>query len=494
MKNIIKSILLLGFIFFTSCTRDLEVLNENEPDFLKVYSDAADVKNLAGNLYNTFYFQNEYTLKMLFAVAADNFSSSVSWLVGVQDVSWEPRKAWNNTPGYRFESSTSYPFNEMYKVINTSSLIIKSLDNGVEIGKDGADNDLVRAFARFNMGISYGMLALSFDKAFIVDEKSTLTNASLGDAKTYKEVASQAIIYLDEAISILSKNSYNIPANWMGSPGDLPSNILSQYANSWAARILSNLPRNSTELASVDWTAVKKYADAGITSDFNILLDGWGRWQSYGGYYLTAGLAVTDMYVVNKLDPTMPDHWDDDPNFIHPPASTNPNADKRIETDFAYISSNTFPGDRGYYHWSNYRWKRLNLLFSTANGPMPEFMLAENDMYKAEALAYTDNLAEAASIINAGTRTTRGQLPQVPANLTDIIEAIHHERIIEMMYTGTGLQFFEMRKRNLLQKGTPLHFPLPAKTLETFGELPPFYTFGGPDGQDGINGSNGGWR
>ena len=247
---------------------------------------------------------------MLLAVAADNFTSSTSWLVGVQDMGWEPRKAWNNTPSYRFESSSSYPFNEMYKVINTSSLVIKSLDNGVKIGKDGADNDLVRAFARFNMGISYGMIALSFDGAFIVDEKNTLPNPSLGDAKTYKEVASQAIIYLDEAISILSKKSYNIPANWMGSAGDLPSNILSQYANSWAARILSNLPRNSTELASVDWAAVKKYADAGITSDFNIVLDGWARWMSYGGYYFTAGLGATDMYVVNKLDPTMPAYWD----------------------------------------------------------------------------------------------------------------------------------------------------------------------------------------
>ncbi len=71
MKNIIKSILLLGFIFFTSC-EDLEVLNENDPDFIKVYSDGADVKSLAGNLYNTFYFQNEYTLYMSFSASMNS--------------------------------------------------------------------------------------------------------------------------------------------------------------------------------------------------------------------------------------------------------------------------------------------------------------------------------------------------------------------------------------------------------------------------------------
>jgi hypothetical protein len=201
------------------------------------------------------------------------------------------------------------------------------------------------------------------------------------------------------------------------------------------------------------------------------------------------------MYVVNKLDPTMPSHWEDNASFPAPPVSTNPNADKRIETDFAYLPSNNLPADRGYYHWSNYRFKRRDFLSVwPPTGALPELMLAENDMYKAEVAAYTGDLSGAAAIINAGTRTTRGQLPSVAANLEDIIEAIHHERIIEMILTGSGLQFFQMRKRNLLQKGTPLHFPLPSKILETFGESKPFYTFGGPDGQDGINGSNGGWR
>ncbi|MBK6979272.1 MAG: hypothetical protein IPH28_21080 [Cytophagaceae bacterium] len=63
-----------------------------------------------------------------------------------------------------------------------------------------------------------------------------------------------------------------------------------------------------------------------------------------------------------------------------------------------------------------------------------------------------------------------------------------------MVVTGVGLQFFEMRKLNLLQKGTPLHLPLPAKTLETFGESLPYYTYGTEAKADGINTSNGGWR
>ena len=492
MKNIIIKTLFIGFLCFTSCTQDFEVPNENQPDFLKVYASGADVKNVAAGLYSTFYLPNNFTMTMMLSVAADNLSCS-SANYGMRAMSAEPRLAWDNTPGYAYESSTSYPFNKMYAVINTASLVLKAMDNGLQIGKDGVDNNLVRAFARFNMGIAYGTLALTFDKAFIVDENITLENASVADAKAYTEVAAQAILYLDEVIALSGNNSFSIPADWMGTAGVLSSSELKQYANSWAARILSNLPRNSTELAAVNWQDVKKYADAGITSDFNVVQDGFNKWPNYAGYYLMSpGWAEADMYVVNKLDPTMPAHWDDD--LVAPPASTNPNADKRIETDFQYKSSH-INADRGIYHWSNYRFKRRDFLSTwPPTGPLPEFMLAENDMYKAEAAAYTGDLSGAAAIINAGTRTTRGQLPSVAANLPDIKEAIHHERVIEMIMTGSGLQFFEMRKRNLLQKGTPLHWPLPAKTLETFGAPQPFYTFGGPSGQDGINGSNGGWR
>ncbi|MCY1380460.1 hypothetical protein D9M69_682850 [compost metagenome] len=62
-----------------------------------------------------------------------------------------------------------------------------------------------------------------------------------------------------------------------------------------------------------------------------------------------------------------------------------------------------------------------------------------------------------------------------------------------MYTTGMALQFYEMRKNDLLQKGTPLHLPIPAGILQTMG-LTDFYTFGTTAKADGINTSNGGWR
>ncbi len=51
--------------------------------------------------------------------------------------------------------------------------------------------------------------------------------------------------------------------------------------------------------------------------------------------------------------------------------------------------------------------------------------------------------------------------------------------------------FCDMRRRDMLQYGTYLHYPVPGKELETL-QLPN-YTFGGAGNADGVNTSNGGW-
>jgi hypothetical protein len=495
MKNKFLLFLSIGVLGITSCKKTLDVQNDNQPDFKKVYASGEDVMNVASGLFNAYYNgTHSYSgMNMFMTTSSDNVTCS--WgNQAMRDMSWEPRKEWNNAPSYSYQGTTKYTFDQMYSVINTASNVIKAMNGGVKIGVNGADDNLVKAYSRFNMGIAYGVLALNFDKAFIVDEKTTIPGAKLSDAKSYKVVAAAAVGYLNEAIA-LSANSFSIPSTWMGTASAVSNTTLKAMANSFIARILANNARNSTELAATDWAAVKTAADAGVTADFNVINDGYNRWYADAGDYLTyPGWGLTDMYVVNKLDPNITAHWDDLSSFPAPPRSTNANADKRLATDFEYVPSNWLQATRGYYHWSNYRHSRYDGIYALGEGPLAELMKAENDLYRAEARAYTGDLAGAAAIINAGTRTTRGGLPAVAADLTAIKNAIHNERHIELYVTGMGLQFYEMRKRDLLQAGTPLHFPVPAKTLETLAEAQPFYTFGGPTRLDGVNTSNKGWR
>lgn len=493
------SIITIALVFataFSGCEKlgeDLE-RDPNRPTRSEVYGSGEDLRSNAGNLFNTWYtgthsFSSVY---MMLATASDNVTCS--WgNQAMRDMSWEPRNAWNNAPNYTYQAITKYLFDKMYATIVPASDILYALNNGVEVGVGGADNNLVKAVCRFNQGISYGALAMFFDKAFIVDEVKSIPGATVDSSVSYEAVAEAALGYLDEAIA-LSASSFTVPAAWLGTTTDYSNVEFAKLCNSFAARIMSYMPRNKTEHAAVNWAKVKTYADAGLTSDFLINMDGYVKWYAEAADYLCyPGWGKVDMYVVHLLDDTQPAHWTDNSSFPTPPESTDPD-DARMETDFEYSSLNWFQATRGYYHFSNYRYKRYDDQFALGVGPIPEFMKAENDILKAEARAYTSDLSGAATIINAGTRVTRGNMDAVPAVLADIEKAIHHERHVEMYLTGIGIPFFEMRKKDMLQKGTPLHWPLPGKTLETFAVKQPFYTFGGVANADGINTSNVGWR
>ena len=205
MKKFKKIMAFAAFpLLLVGCKKDLlNVPNENQPDFKKVYANGKDVENVASGLFNTI-FNGEHSasgVEPMLAVAADNVSCS--WgNFAMRDMSWEPRNnAWNNAPSYSNAGYTKYTFDQMYSSINTASNIIKAIDGGVDIGPDGADNDRTLAFARFAQGIGYGNLALVFDKAFVVDEKVTV-EPKVESAVSYKDVAAAAVKYLDQAIAL----------------------------------------------------------------------------------------------------------------------------------------------------------------------------------------------------------------------------------------------------------------------------------------------------
>jgi hypothetical protein len=433
--------IILSFFVITlisvSCKKDLlDVPNDNSPDFKKVYSSGEDVKNVAGGLWNTIFqgLHSASGMEAMLDVAADHSTCSYGNF-GMRDNSYEPRNnSWDNAPSYSNQGQTNYPYNQFYSSINTASLILKAMNDGLKID-GGAGNDMVKAFAKFTQGVAYGSLALMYDKTFIVDETKNV-QPNLAAASDYKTVAAAAVKYLDEAIA-LSSGTFTISKNWLGTPNDYSNEDFKRLCNTMAARILSYMPRNQTELNAVDWAKVKAYADAGIASDFTILMDGTTKWYFEAGDYLTAGgWARVDMYVANMMDPaTQPNHWDDIATFPYPVESINP-IDNRLKTDFQYLPSNDFQAARGYYHFSSYRFSRYDDQYVAAIGPKADVMKAENDMLRAEARVYgaTPDLAGAAAIINAGTRITRGNMTPVAAIKADLINAIHHERNVEMFY------------------------------------------------------------
>jgi starch-binding outer membrane protein, SusD/RagB family len=498
MKTFKYFLLLSGFVavLLAGC-ESLDVKNENDPDFKTAFSNPSDVKGVAGSLINSWFnaTQEYYGPALALWVAAD--AGTCSWgNAAMRAMSYEPRIVFDNTPAYGDARVTESYYKTMYSILSSSNEVLGKLElEGMVILADNGTDDtpMVKAMAYLSQGLSLGYIGLLYDKAFISTHHTNL--AEKIPTSTYDVVIDSAIASLDKCIAICESETFTFPGTWV--PGLTLTEVkVGELANSIAARLLSYSPRNKTENDAVDWAKVGAYANKGLTYDFAPLMDAPQVWyDAFKDYGNSSGWGQTDMRVVHLMDPAMPAQWTGGAtgfSLLPPPVTLHTaGVDDRIFTDFEFLSSCPFLPERGYYHYSCYRSKRFDDYLATYTTPSPVFWKAENDLLKAEALLHQTDLPAAAAIINAGTRVTRGALAPVGATAAEIEAAIFHERNVELLCSGMGIEFFTMRKADKLQPGTPLHLPIPGQQLAV--NLMDYYTFGGEEGVPGVDISNGGW-
>ncbi|MCK5788887.1 MAG: RagB/SusD family nutrient uptake outer membrane protein [Chlamydiia bacterium] len=495
-----KYIVILALILSFSSCMDMDIQNLNNPNKEDVMSDPDAVKAVTGGLFKA-WFGSVHDYKwggspaqaMLYM--ADN--GTCFWAnFGAVDLSTEPREAFINTVTYNREGITKFYYRNIMAVLSTATDVLNRLDNGMQIGDDGIDNPMVIAYAKFTQGLSNGYLGLVFDKTFVINTVDDYANMEFVN---YIEAVNLGVKQIEEAIDICENNSFILPESWIA--GEQYSNIeLAQLMHSYLARLLVYSARNKVQNDATDWTKVLYHANKGITEDFAPMGDGiLGSWKSY--YILKTvgdGWGKIDMRIINMMDPTMPAHFPKSGLISDLPndgvASSD---DARLDSDFAYNSTNSKP-ERGLWNWSSYRYKRIDdyTKVQGVNERIVAFRKAENDLFIAEALIRANgDIQGAADVINDGSRVLRGELSPVSAIESRVMDAIWYERNIELIATGVGIQFFDMRRFNQLQKGTLLHFPFPAQQLQLLGL--PLYTFGGYGGNGGVYGedrSEGGWE
>lgn len=491
MKIKILLITLLSLAIFSGCVKKLDVKNDTNPSIENVYADGDAVYGVASSLFYNWYITaqtHSWSPLMSMITMADQGTSS--WLnSGMYDLSSEPRAAFNNTETYKYAYIFEHYWEKLYSVLNTSNDILKVIHNGMEIGEKndegiGKDTKMVETFSYFIQGLSLGYLGLVYDKAFIITDMTQ--NPAEVQTQPYADVIDSAINSLQKCADLCEENTFTIPDDWIN--GKSYTNLdLEKLAYSYMARFLVYEPRNAQQNEATDWQKVLDYANKGITSDFEIYMDNvnWKNWV-YHYTYERDDWVMVDARIIHLMDPSYPWHLDD---ANDPGVATSDDA--RLGTDFVHTNSCPFRPDRGYYHFSYYLYHRLNYSFSNPDF-FPEFYVNELTLIKAEANVHLGNLSQAIDLVNNSSRVTRGHLAPLPSSATkqQILDAIFYERDIEFFVTGFGTDFFDMRRRDMLQTGTMLHFPIPAKELDVLGL--PLYTFGGGSG-DGINTSNGGW-
>jgi starch-binding outer membrane protein, SusD/RagB family len=501
-----KKLIYILLVFLYAC-EGLDVPDLNDPDRTRVLSTPRDAQNLAQSAFLA-YWQATHTTNLYATslVAADQFTSS--WYnFGWGYVSSEPRTKWDNSVTFDDAYVTADFYYKMYGVLSNSvnPVLDLILNKNYQLGPKGVNNPSILALCYFLQGTILGDLGLCFDKAMIVKENTDLTNLKFSG---YNDVIAAAIISLEKTDSICRNNTFQLNSSVVSNY--LVDNvILGKLANSYIARFMVLGSRTKRDNSYVEWAKVLDHAKKGITNDFYAVGDATdlqgGRWFDDNFYFLTNPVnstyayAFVDCRLINMLDPDYPARYPSDgiAPQVHGDlrAGEAKSKDKRLASDFKYFSSNGFYANRGYYHFSHYQYTRYPGIRTSGLALLYDFRKYENDLYMAEAYAMLNQPDNALAIINnsLNPRSDRGGLDPVSssAKQDQILDAIFYEREIELLAQGFMVGFCDMRRRDMLQYGTYLHYPVPGKELETL-QLPN-YTFGGAEnaGQEGT--SNGGW-
>ncbi len=479
------------------------VPDNNDPNQQSLNNSPHDLEQFGLGAYYNFWTNTKCqpNIDITALVMADQFTASwanFGWLSN----SSEPREPWNNHVGADNDGVTvNFYYGSYGVIVQVNTVIKKILFDKIQLN-GGKDNAKILALSYLIQGISYGNLGLVFDKAYIVTESTK--NINNIQSSGYAAIRDTAIASLKKVIAICDTSKFSIPGANLNFY-TLSQNNLKQLASSFIARFLVLTPRNAQENSKVDWLSVLNYSNNGLGYDFGAWFDNmpWdgGSWFDENLYYLVnLDWARVNNRILHLLDPAYPKQYP--ASGVAPQVHSNlkpgeaQSQDARLKSDFQYLSSINFLPQRGTYYFSNYRYKHFDdMLFNNKGGTIYEFRYYESFLYTAEALVMLNDNKDALSILNDTTlpRIVRGKLDKLPANSTSqtILNAIFYERDIELMAQGFLVGFCDMRRRDMLQYGTPLHFPIPEKELLTLNI--PYYTYGGVGNADGLNTSNGGW-
>jgi hypothetical protein len=541
---------LAGTVALTGCEDSrFDVENPNDPDRERALQDDADLQAVLSGGYvswwegvhENYYEGDWYSPAPHLHGWGDALSSTNAysgfWNVATNEPTPGTKPQFPNTLSAENVGILEGPYNGLNSAVSSANDVLREIeierpDRPLRI--DGEDvTQRTRAGAYLLRGLSYGYLANIYDQAFITtqefDAEEDLEDLEFQD---YSEVLDQAISDLGQAREIAENNSFTLPDVLPFSQA-MTASRLERVASSYEARFRVSQPRTPAEAENINWGTVSSLAENGIEEDLVLELDGdqfFSIWTGLTGihwYFRVDNRIIQKMAAQHGEDDYPIKYPADDAGAAIDPAKSMAQAgegDARLcpaegdeisgsgkEKDyfdpdgtcwFVYDTDQSyFTLPRGPTLQSNYYFSRPDIYEQwdrnpTYQGPSPIFLAEENDLMEAEAAIRSNgDVATARSIVNEGSRVEVGELDPLPSDATqdEVLEAIQYERDIQLYRTGTGLQYFDMRRLGKLQTGTPLHMPVPAPELQTVQV--DLYTFGGASnaGQPGTASGDNAW-
>ena len=485
-------------LFLLSSCSDLGVDNQNAPDTKDLLSSERELLVLSNNLFRDWYTTVHGYQKLPAALTISADVTTSSWgNNAMRDLGQEPRTPWNNSTSYAYAKVTLDLYNKLYEINAKATNTMTQISTSAVDIDDEARLQLT-AQSKFIQALTLGYIALIFDKGYIIDEHTTQDELIRPPLFNSSLIMDHAVIRLEEVIELAESNAFNLQDGFIPTGFTIDQDYLAQLSHSFIARFMVNIPRNEVQQEFIDWDLVEQHVKAGLSSDFEVIMDDQTIWNDALWINAYPGWARTDMRIIAMMYPNGPYpvrmQGEEYPEPDSITVFASPEIDNRLITYFQHLPGNYMLCFRPpcLNTESQFRFKRNDEYLALWNTPVRELTTSEMEMILAEALLHQNKPGEAAAVINNNyERSFVGGLPPVSANYQEIVDAIHQEVVVEQQPTGMGNEFFFMRRYNLLQEGTPLHFPIPAQVLLNTNQAN--YTFGGVDNADGINTSNGGW-
>ena len=497
---------------------DLTTPNTDQPDQARVIPDAAALEAHVARSYLTLFYGYTWRTDLVLSTAAFQHSSMAEFS-GTVDRSRIPREPVRNEVSDAFASTYEEVWYDSYAAIKAAvdglngtrpsdPRAFRMIDEAT-----GADNTpRARAWARFVQGLGHGLLALTYDRAFVYDQGDDPTRLTL---KAYGEVMTEALAMLDSAAAIAATNEFQIPPAWFGNVGMTRAEFV-QAVNGYQALLRAGVARSPAERAAVDWHAVMADVDASFpctgASCENLAIEADPTTWIHGthvyiGFGIESGAWAQTSYFIHGMADQSGAYqvWLDGNEYWRTPFLIQ-TPDKRFPQGATAAAQAAAPGryieyggtrghvraDRGSWRWSLYRDHRLD---DSPGYRGTSVMVSGRDLrlLKAEGLWRTGDPGAAAAIVNE-TRVAHGGLdpadaagtntscvPRLPdGSCGGLFEMLKWEKRMESYQYGFGTWYFDSRGWGDLYRGTFVHFPVPARELQVLGM--PLYTFGGPGG------------
>lgn len=513
MTTLVQGLGLAAVMAVGGC-KSLDIINPNDPDSARALADPAAIGNvLTGSvrIYINTFEQLEgggplVTQAQTYSASWNNFN--MNFYSSIDGDGTRNSRPWQNNPSASARTSIEVYWEGYYSSLGLANQVLKAIRVNNLIINTPADTRRAETMALLIQGASLAGIALNYDKGYILDENSDLAALTYS---TRREVRDAAIASFTAAATLANANPFTTLGSWTGVGGPMyTNNQIARLANSMAAFLLANYPRNPTETAAVTWAQVVTLASNGISSgtpfDFTFLGDGCSSWCPEVIYWFNSiDTGRLHTRVANMLSSAQRTPY---PVGGNPQPTLVTSLDRRLGdgtfgipamvggfgtrtrtanggSDFAWSSQEIFNSARGTYHQSNIAHIRYDLTGQQGSsgiyggfGPAPIFSRAQNDLLWAEGLIRTNtNLALAATLIN-NTRVTRGGLTAAAAGDGAALLLTRLQYELELEALGIGASTYYLRRRiGGLLAGTPHEMPVPAKELGVFAQ--PLYTWGG---------------